>query len=119
MSVRPFGLRSAMAIAFLLAANCGASAQQAAWKVGKVSGEVWFSTGGLQKASLTSDAVVRAGDEIQTGRNGRVLLGPALVAFLGGAARAHAAEPSDPRQLKAFLAPYPSERMICWPVSTA
>ena len=26
-------------------------------------------------------------------------------------------EPADPRQLKAFLAPYPSERLICWPVS--
>jgi putative SOS response-associated peptidase YedK len=26
-------------------------------------------------------------------------------------------EPADARQLKAPLAPYPSERMICWPVS--
>jgi putative SOS response-associated peptidase YedK len=26
-------------------------------------------------------------------------------------------EPADPRQLKALLAPYPSERMTCWPVS--
>jgi hypothetical protein len=26
-------------------------------------------------------------------------------------------EPADPRQLKALLAPYPSEGMTCWPVS--
>jgi putative SOS response-associated peptidase YedK len=26
-------------------------------------------------------------------------------------------EPADPRQLKALLAPYPSKRMTCWPVS--
>jgi putative SOS response-associated peptidase YedK len=26
-------------------------------------------------------------------------------------------EPSDPRQFKALLAPYPSEAMTCWPVS--
>ena len=27
-------------------------------------------------------------------------------------------EPADPYQLKAMLAPCPSERMTCWPVST-
>ncbi len=27
-------------------------------------------------------------------------------------------EPSDPPRLKALLAPYPSEKMTCWPVST-
>jgi hypothetical protein len=27
-------------------------------------------------------------------------------------------EPADPRQLQAMLAPYPSEEMTCWPVST-
>jgi len=27
-------------------------------------------------------------------------------------------EPTDPHQLKALLAPYPSQGMICWPVST-
>jgi putative SOS response-associated peptidase YedK len=26
-------------------------------------------------------------------------------------------EPAEPRQLKALLAPYPSEEMTCWPVS--
>ena len=28
-----------------------------------------------------------------------------------------AEEPADARQLKAMLAPYPSEKMTCWPVS--
>jgi putative SOS response-associated peptidase YedK len=27
-------------------------------------------------------------------------------------------QPADARQLKSLLAPYPSEDMICWPVST-
>ena len=27
-------------------------------------------------------------------------------------------EPADVPQLKALLAPYPSEEMVCWPVST-
>jgi putative SOS response-associated peptidase YedK len=27
-------------------------------------------------------------------------------------------EPADARQLRAMLAPYPSEKMTCWPVST-
>jgi putative SOS response-associated peptidase YedK len=27
-------------------------------------------------------------------------------------------EPADPRQPKALLAPYPSEAMMCYPVST-
>jgi putative SOS response-associated peptidase YedK len=27
-------------------------------------------------------------------------------------------EPADARQLKSLLAPYPSEDMLCWPVST-
>jgi putative SOS response-associated peptidase YedK len=41
-----------------------------------------------------------------------VVLGPeAWPAWLGQ-------EPADARQLKAMLAPYPSEKMTCWPVST-
>jgi len=27
-------------------------------------------------------------------------------------------EPADARQRKAMLAPYPAEKMTCWPVST-
>ena len=47
---------------------------QSAWRVSKSSGEVWVSTPGVQQASLTDDAVLNPGDNIRTGRNGRVLL---------------------------------------------
>jgi putative SOS response-associated peptidase YedK len=29
----------------------------------------------------------------------------------------HAEEPAEPAQLTAMLAPYPADRMMCWPVS--
>lgn len=51
-----------------------AQAQQSGWTVAKVSGDVWLSSGGVQKASLGRDSVVQAGDDVRTGRNGRVLL---------------------------------------------
>jgi hypothetical protein len=51
-----------------------AIADSAAWRVSKSSGEVWVSTSGVQQASLTDDAVLNPGDNIRTGRNGRVLL---------------------------------------------
>jgi len=49
-------------------------AQDAAWHVDKSSGDVWVTGSGAQQASLTNDAVLRPGDTIRTGRNGRVLL---------------------------------------------
>ena len=56
---------------------CGGSdavAADAAWHVGKSSGEVWVSTSGAQQTSLTNDAILKPGDNIRTGRTGRVLL---------------------------------------------
>lgn len=44
------------------------------WQVRKSSGEVWVATSGVQSVSLTQDAVLKPGDNIRTGRNGRVLL---------------------------------------------
>jgi putative SOS response-associated peptidase YedK len=38
------------------------------------------------------------------------IISPAWPAWLGE-------EPADEAQLKALLAPYPSDEMICWPVS--
>ncbi len=46
----------------------------AAWRVSKTSGDVWVTTTGVQKASLTDSEMLRPGDTIRTGRNGRVLL---------------------------------------------
>jgi FecR-like protein len=48
--------------------------ESAPWHVSKTSGEVWMTTSGVQQASLTSDAILKPGDNIRTGRNGRVLL---------------------------------------------
>jgi hypothetical protein len=58
----------------IVCAGSEASAQSAAWRVSKSSGEVWVGTSGVQQASLTDDAVLNPGDNIRTGRNGRVLL---------------------------------------------
>jgi hypothetical protein len=46
----------------------------APWHVSKTSGEVWMTTSGVQQASLTSEAILKPGDNIRTGRSGRVLL---------------------------------------------
>ena len=51
-----------------------AFAQENAWRIAKVSGEAWVFRPGADQASLTQDAELKAGDEIRTGRNGRVLL---------------------------------------------
>lgn len=44
------------------------------WQVRKSSGDVWVATSGVQPVSLAQDAVLKPGDNIRTGRNGRVLL---------------------------------------------
>jgi len=51
----------------------GAAAEEAAWQVSKSSGEVWVAGTGAQKVSL-SEAALKGGDHLRTGRNGRVLL---------------------------------------------
>ncbi|WP_366145125.1 FecR family protein [Bradyrhizobium sp.] len=44
------------------------------WSVSKSSGEVWFTSGDVQQASLKPEQNLKPGDTIRTGRNGRVLL---------------------------------------------
>ncbi|HZP75453.1 MAG TPA: FecR domain-containing protein [Pseudolabrys sp.] len=44
------------------------------WHVAKFSGEVWVVRGETQRVALGSDTILDAGDNIRTGRNGRVLL---------------------------------------------
>jgi len=63
-----------LAIFVVASATSGAIAEGAAWRVSKSSGDVWVSASGVQRASLTDDAVLNPGDSIRTGRNGRVLL---------------------------------------------
>jgi hypothetical protein len=62
-----------MALA-LGAATSALAADAGAWLVSKSSGEVWMTTTGAQPASLGQDEVLKPGDTIRTGRNGRVLL---------------------------------------------
>lgn len=49
-------------------------AEDASWTVEKVTGDVWTTTPGVQQVSLGKDNVLKPGDSIQTGSNGRVLL---------------------------------------------
>ena len=68
-----FGRILAMALALGAASNARA-AEAEAWSVSKSSGEVWLTTTGAQQVSLGQEEVLKPGDTIRTGRNGRVLL---------------------------------------------
>ena len=63
-----------IAAAFIVTAASGAFAADGGdWTVSKSSGEVWLGTG-VQQASLKQEDVLKPGDTVRTGRNGRVLL---------------------------------------------
>src|SRR5882762_645789 len=68
-----FGRILAMALALGAASNAHAGDGEA-WSVSKSSGEVWMTTTGAQTVSLSQQDVLKPGDIIRTGRNGRVLL---------------------------------------------
>src|SRR5438874_3093154 len=72
-TVREFARVFAIALVSLLASNALA-AEDGSWSVKKSSGEVWMTGSGVQQASLKTDEVLKPGDTIRTGRNGRVLL---------------------------------------------
>jgi hypothetical protein len=63
-----------LALSVLLHGGSAANAQDALWHVSKSSGEVWLTATGAQTVSLSSEASLKPGDNIRTGRNGRVLL---------------------------------------------
>jgi ferric-dicitrate binding protein FerR (iron transport regulator) len=56
------------------AASHALAAEDGVWAVSKSSGEVWMTTTGAQQVSLSQEEVLKPGDTIRTGRNGRVLL---------------------------------------------
>src|SRR6188768_802468 len=69
------GISRAFATAVaLVTASAAFAADEGTWSVSKSSGEVWMSSGDVQQASLKSDDVLKPGETIRTGRNGRVLL---------------------------------------------
>src|SRR3981189_1643069 len=64
-----------LAMALVLGAVSSAYAGEGeVWSVSKSSGEVWMTTTGTQQVSLGQEEVLKPGDTIRTGRNGRVLL---------------------------------------------
>src|SRR6267378_4830405 len=68
-----FGRILAMTLA-LGAASIAHAGDGEAWSVSKSSGEVWMITTGAQTVSLSQQDVLKPGDTIRTGRNGRILL---------------------------------------------
>ena len=72
--MRAGGIGRILTMAFVLSAASSALAEDGIWRVSKSSGEVWTTTSGAQQASLTPEEVLKPGDTIRTGRNGRVLL---------------------------------------------
>ena len=66
--------RRILSIALVLSASSAFAGDGGVWSVSKSSGEVWVTTTGAQPASLTQEEVLKPGDMIRTGRNGRVLL---------------------------------------------
>jgi FecR protein len=73
--MRTQGIARAITAAFaLVIASSAFAADDGSWSVKKSSGEVWMGTSGVQQASVKTDEVLKPGDTIRTGRNGRVLL---------------------------------------------
>ena len=69
------GFSRILTMAFVLVvASSALAAEDGVWRVSKSSGEVWMTTSGTQQASLTQEEVLKPGDTIRTGHNGRVLL---------------------------------------------
>ena len=63
-----------LAAAFVLAASTAFAADGDTWTVSRFSGEVWLAGSDVQQASLKQEDVLKPGDTVRTGRNGRVLL---------------------------------------------
>ena len=63
-----------LAVFMLLHVGAPAIAEDAAWRVGKSSGDVSITSSGVQPAALTAETTLKPGDAIRTGRNGRALL---------------------------------------------
>jgi hypothetical protein len=66
--------RRILSIALVLSASSAFAGDDGVWSVSKSSGEVWVTTTGARPASLKQEEVLKPGDTIRTGANGRVLL---------------------------------------------
>ena len=56
------------------ASSLAFAAEGADWTISKSSGDVWRAGTEVQQVALKQDDILKAGDTIRTGRNGRVLL---------------------------------------------
>jgi FecR-like protein len=74
--MRILGISRAVTAAFaLVIATSAFAADDGVWSVKKTSGDVWMSNGSdVHQASVKSDEVLKPGDTVTTGKNGRVLL---------------------------------------------
>src|SRR5258708_1778346 len=63
-----------LALTLVFAPGAALAADGGTWSVSKSSGAVWITTPGAQQVSLKQEEVLKPGDTIQTGRNGRALL---------------------------------------------
>src|SRR5215216_4231471 len=73
--MRTFGKFACVLVTTMsIAASSAWAADNGSWSVSKSSGEVWMTASGVQQASLKPDEILKPGDTIRTGRNGRVLL---------------------------------------------
>jgi FecR protein len=66
--------RAVIAIVAWSLASGAFAAESEAWSVGKSSGDVWITTDRADPVSLKQEDVLKPGNTIRTGRNGRVLL---------------------------------------------
>ena len=66
--------RRILSIALVLSASSAFAGDDGVWSVSKSSGEVWVTTRRARPASLKQEEVLKPGDTIRTGGNGRVLL---------------------------------------------
>lgn len=64
----------ALAATLALSAPDGAWAQDNVWRIAKVTGQAWLGGDGVATVALSQESVLKPGDSIRTGRNGRVLL---------------------------------------------
>ncbi|WP_238180064.1 FecR domain-containing protein, partial [Methylobacterium haplocladii] len=71
---RRITLVSVTVVAGLLIAPGIAVSDDGPWRIAKVSGDAWIAGDTVRPASVSDNALLRAGDSIRTGRSGRVLL---------------------------------------------
>lgn len=67
-------LARVVALLSALATSSIGFAQDTSWRISKVSGDAWIGGSDVQPASASDSPVLRPGETIRTGRNGRVLL---------------------------------------------